>query len=410
MKTSPFIGVLWILLSCGGPYVREEGSDWKSIESDLQTQFITAKDSSTITLPEGSFLFTRSLLVDDKHHLTIRGAGVDQTILSFSDQEEGAEGLKISNCTHITLEDFTIEDAAGDNLKVTDTRGITFRRVKSQWTGSPNEVNGAYAFYPVLCKQVVVENCIAIGSSDAGIYVGQSDSVIIRNNEVYFNVAGIESENSKWVEIYGNVVHENTGGILVFDLPGLTQNGHTIRVYENRVFENNFTNFAPAGNIVATVPPGTGVMLLATRNVEIFKNEIIDNRTAGTAIASYDLVAALGAGEETQLSDNIETAQADDQYDPYPNQIYIHDNIYRNRYFFPTMENDFGLLFATKFPLKTPDIVWDGITPDRSNFSLCIQQDEHFRFGDLDAANDFENLSTDWSIFNCSADPISPIF
>ncbi len=182
-------------------------------------------------------------------------------------QEEGAEGLKIANGVSIIIENFTIENAKGDNIKVTDTRGITIRNVKSQWTGTPEESNGAYAFYPVLSSNVLVENCIAIGASDAGIYVGQSDSVIIRNNEAYYNVAGIESENSRWVEIYGNHAHDNTGGILVFDLPGLTQYGHTTRVFSNNIHENNFRNFAPKGNVVATVPPGTGVMLLATRTL-----------------------------------------------------------------------------------------------------------------------------------------------
>src|SRR5690606_7002432 len=99
--------------------------------------------------------------------------------------------------------------------------------------------------------------------------------------------------------------HDNTGGILIFDMPGLTQYGHTTRVYDNRAVENNFRNFAPAGNIVATVPPGTGIMLLATRNIEIFNNEIVDNRTAGTAIASYDLVEALATSDSTQLNENI---------------------------------------------------------------------------------------------------------
>ena len=280
MKYIP-IFLLFFLAACGS---QEPAADiqWKSIEKDLQTRLITTADSVTIDLPEGNFMFSRSLLIDNKKYLTIKGAGIDKTTLSFAMQEEGAEGIKVSNCTNITFEDFTIQDAKGDNLKVTDTKGITFRLVKSEWTGEPKEENGAYAFYPVLSKNVLVENCIAIGSSDAGIYVGQSDSVIIRNNEAYYNVAGsIESENSKWVEIYGNDVHDNTGGILVFDLPGLTQYGHTTRVFKNVVTSNNFRNFAPAGNVVASVPPGTGLMLLATRILRFLK---MSSKTIGPLV------------------------------------------------------------------------------------------------------------------------------
>lgn len=375
--------------------------EWQSIEKDLQTQLISTPDSSIIELPEGNFMFTRALLIDGKRNLTIKGAGMDRTILSFAAQEEGAEGLKAANCVNLRIEDLTIEDSKGDNIKVTDTRGLTLKRVKSQWTGEPKEENGAYAFYPVLSKNIVIEECLAIGASDAGVYVGQSDSVIIRNNEVYLNVAGIESENSRWVDIENNYAHHNTGGILVFDLPGLTQSGFSTRVFDNMVESNNFRNFAPAGNIVATVPPGTGVMLLATRQIEIFGNEIVDNRTVGAAIASYDLVEALATPDESQLNNNIETARRDQLYNPYPNEIYFHDNQFRNSYWFPTFKNDFGLLFMMKFPFATPDIVWDGIVPDRSAFGFCIDESSSLKFGDLDAANDFENLTKDWTPFRC---------
>lgn len=409
MKTTPliFLAVL-ALASCSAPEIAELGTDWKSIGRDLQAQLITAGDSTTVEIPAGHYMFTKSLLVDGNKHLIIRGAGIDKTILSFEMQEEGAEGIKIANGTNITLEGFTIENAKGDNIKVTDTRGVTFRSIKSQWTGEPREENGAYAFYPVLSRNVLVEQCIAIGASDAGIYVGQSDSVIVRNNEAFYNVAGIESENSRWVEIYENNAHDNTGGILVFDLPGLTQYGHTTRVFDNQVVSNNFRNFAPEGNVVASVPPGTGIMLLATRTIEIFNNEIRNNRTVGTAIASYDIIEAMATKDESQLNENIEKSKQDKGYDPYPNDIFIHDNQFSNSHWFPTMKNDFGLLFLTRFPLATPDIAWDGIFPDSTSFGLCVQQ-EDVKFGNLDAARDFENLNSDLGPFTCGQGSIAPL-
>lgn len=409
MKTTfPFfILVMWIY-SCASPSVEELGTDWKSIERDLQTQLITAGDSTVIEIPEGHFMFTRSLLVDGNKHLIIRGKGIDKTILSFQMQEEGAEGLKIANGVSITIENFTIQDSKGDNIKVTDTDGITFRNIKSQWTGEPKESNGAYSFYPVLCKNVMVENCIAIGASDAGIYVGQSDSVIIRNNEAYYNVAGIESENSRWVEVYNNYAHDNTGGILVFDLPGLTQTGHTTRVFNNKVISNNFRNFAPEGNVVATVPPGTGLMLLATRKTEIFNNEIINNRSVGVAIVSYKIVEAMSTSEETQLNENIEKSKMDNRYDPYPTNIFVHNNRFQNEHWFPTTQSDFGLLFMYKFPLNTPDIVWDGIESEEVPFELCIKESD-IQFANLDAANDFENLNEDLTPFLCEGQQLDPL-
>lgn len=143
-------------------------------------------------------------------------------------------------------------------------------------------------FYPVNCDNVLIEGCEAIGASDAGIYVGQSRHVIVRNNLAFQNVAGIEIENTLYADVYDNEATQNTGGILVFDMPGLVQtNGGYIRVYNNNVHDNNLRNFAPEGNIVAEVPPGTGVLVLGTNHVEIFDNKIHFNRTIGTGVVCY---------------------------------------------------------------------------------------------------------------------------
>ena len=400
-----FIWVL-ILFSCSPK--DSEPIIWKSIEKDLQTKLIMAEDGGTIEIPEGHFLFSRSLSMDGKKHVTIRGKGMDKTVLSFKDQQEGAEGLKISNGVNIVLEDFTVLDAVGDNIKVSDTDGITFRRINASWSGGPKTSNGAYAIYPVLCKNVLIEECIASGSSDAGIYVGQSDSVIIRNNIAFHNVAGIESENSKWVEIYGNEVFDNTGGILIFDLPGLTTYGHSTKVYKNTVRSNNHENFAMKGNIVASIPPGSGMMILATHDIEVYDNEMKNNRTVGIAIVSYELVAALNAGEVEQEGAIGGVQTVDNQfredvlYNPFPYNVSIHSNRFSNSHWFPTLQSDIGKLLLFKSFFSPPDIVYDGIDdPDRPERNICIGDNGEITFINLDAANDFKGLSKELSKFRC---------
>jgi parallel beta-helix repeat protein len=403
----PLLLIIATLYSCSSA----ENREWLSIEKDLQSLLINAEDGETIEIPAGNYLFKKGLLIDGKKNVTIRGAGIDETVLSFSMQEEGAEGIKASNCINLVFKDFTIEDAKGDNIKVTDAQGIRFTKVKSIWTGKPSPENGAYAFYPVLSKNVIIEECIAIGASDAGIYVGQSDSVIIRNNVVINNVAGIESENSKWVEIYGNDAHDNTGGILVFDLPGLTQSGVNTRVYDNKIYDNNLTNFAPEGNIVAIVPPGTGMLLLATQKIEIFDNEFIDNRTMGIGIASYKLVELLGAeDDESQLSEMITEKTNTGKYNSFANNIYIHNNVFDNDKWFPTMENDFGLLFLTEFPFTTPDIVFDGIIDPNNKINLCLEDNGEINFALLDAENDLAGLTDDVSPYLCSGTTVEAVY
>lgn len=407
---------IYSLCSCTNTPSYDPERSYKSIEKSLSAKCILAEDSSIIELEEGHFIFKNSLILEGKNNITIRGKGIDETVLSFKIQESGAEGLRIANCTNVVLENFTIEDAAGDNIKVTDTDGITFKHVKSAWTGPVDEENGAYGLYPVLCTNVVVENCEVLGASDAGIYVGQSENVSIKNNIVYWNVAGIESENSENVIIEGNEAYENTGGILIFDLPGLTRYGKNIQAFNNSVHDNNLKNFAPSGNIVGVVPPGTGFLVLAARDVEIYENTIKNNKTIGAGIVSYELVAAMRS-ESSASEDRTTGAQGvnqnyleDEQYDPFPGNIYMHNNKISNSHMIPDLSNEFGKLFIYKFGFSAPDIAWDGIRSPaftlengsvNPDYKICIEEAEDIKVANLDAANDFENLTSDPKVFKC---------
>ena len=370
-----------------------------NIQKEIQTNLIIAKEGDVIRLPEGIFDLQRVLVADNLNNVSIIGAGVDKTILSFKNQIQGAEGIKISNSENIILKDFTIEDSKGDLIKVEDTKGISFINIKAQWTGGPKSTNGSYALYPVKAENVYIDNCIAIGASDAGIYVGQSKNIIVKNSEAYFNVAGIEIENSINADVYNNYAHDNSGGILVFDLPDLLiKRGGNVRVYNNKVENNNLTNFAPPGNIVAKVPSGTGIQILATSNVEIFNNNIINNKTANTSIVSYYMT-------EEPISDSL--------YYPYPNSIYIYDNIYKRDRQFPSFsfKQPIGFLLAYNFWRDIPDIIYDGIidsellTKDNKiaeDKRICIQRNDNGSFVNLDAENDFHNMSSDLSLYDCS--------
>ncbi len=405
-------GLLLVATACTAP---SPSRTWNSIEKSLQTQLIAASAGDTINLPEGHFMFTRSLTLDGKSDIVIRGKGMDKTILSWMNQVEGAQGFQVSNCRNIVLEDFSVEDAKGDNLKVNDTRGITFRRIRSVWSNGPRTENGAYALYPVLCKQVLMEGCIASGSSDAGIYVGQSDSVVIRNNTAYWNVAGIEAENSRWVEIYGNEAYDNTGGLLIFDLPGLTQYGHTTRVFKNRIHDNNHENFAQEGNIVASIPPGTGVMILATHDVQLYDNDIVNNQTVGVGIISYELVAAMNedAVEQPGAIGGAQTVnnqfREDTLYNPFPYDVSIVRNRISNAHWFPSVQNDIGKLLIWYSPFTPPSLLYDGIEdPNRPNRMICFAENGAVRFVNLDAGNDFESLSMETTAFACPPEKLNP--
>ena len=374
-----------------------------NIEKDLQTQFILAEPGDTITIPEGVHQIRGTLSIEGKENLVIRGFDMDKSILSFSGQTDGAQGLSITNCKNIVLEKFTVQDSKGDAIKAQYVDGIVFRSVKTEWTGGPKETNGAYGLYPVQCTNVLIEFSVAIGASDAGIYVGQSNDIIVRHSTAYHNVAGIEIENSFDAMVYANHTYENTGGILVFDLPDLVQKkGGNIRVYHNIVQNNNLDNFAPPGNIVGKVLPGTGVMVLAANDVHIYENTIQNNKSIGTGIVSYFIT---------------EEAFTDSLYNPYTSDIHIYNNVYNREAGLPTLDYEIGQLMAIKYGRNTPDIIYDGMQDPDDAEGLCIQNNFRADFTNLDIEYNFEkwyspflsNFSEDMSNHNCGVPHLSAL-
>lgn len=314
--------------------------------AQLHERLLDAKSGDVIEIPAGKFSFDRSLTLRASG-VTVRGAGMDKSVLSFKGQKAGAEGMLV-NGDDFTIEGLTIEDSKGDGLKISESKNVTIRKVKVQWTGGPSTKNGAYGLYPVLTRNVLIEDSVAIGASDAGIYVGQSDGVIVRRNRAESNVAGIEIENTLNADVYENVATRNTGGILVFNMPNLTQQGGNIRVFNNKVIDNNTGNFGAKGTPVASVPAGSGMVINANDDVEIFDNEISGNATANFIISS---VYSTGYKDSSMSKD----------FDPYPERIYVHGNKLSGGGDSPD-GLDLKTLKIALYGLggSFPDVLWDG--------------------------------------------------
>ena len=312
---------------------------------DIQEALILAEPGDVVRLASGTFYLRDSLSLDVSG-VQIEGEGMNQTILDFSDQQSGAQGLSVTS-DNVTLQDFSIQNAKGDAIKVKGVTNIKFLRVKTEWTNGPSSENGAYGLYPVESTNVLIDGCVAIGASDAGIYVGQSKNIIVRNSRAEYNVAGIEIENSYYADVFNNLATNNTGGILIFDLPGLPQQGgHHVRVFNNRSVGNNTDNFAPEGNIVGEVPRGTGIIIQANSDVEIFDNEIGNNDTVNIAVVTY--------GNETD----------DQTYYPHPKSIQIHGNEFGPTGYNPdTTKGELAQILFDLSGGNMPDIFWDGLVP-----------------------------------------------
>ncbi len=305
----------------------------------LQEALITAEPGDVVELGAGQFDLTDGLSLD-VDRVTVRGAGEFETILNFAGQLGAGEGLLVTS-DDVVLREFAVIDTKGDGIKSKGADRIVYYRLQVAWTAGPKTTNGAYGIYPVESRDVLIDRVVVSGASDAGIYVGQSRNIIVRDTFVSQNVAGIEIENSYDADVINNIASNNTGGILVFDLPNLLQmGGRNVRISNNVVMGNNLANFAPKGNIVASVPAGTGIMVMANDNVQIMNNQIMDNATANIVITSYRFPFS------------------DPKYDPTPRNVYVTSNKQAAAGFDPAIAG--GKELAAAYGGVIPPVLWDG--------------------------------------------------
>ncbi len=314
----------------------------------VQQALLDAKPGDTVKLGAGTFALTDGLSLD-VDGVTVRGAGGDQTILDFKGQLGSGEGLLVTG-DDVVLRQFGVRDTRGDGIKSKSADRIVYKGIKVTWSGGPKETNGAYGIYPVSSRFVLIENCYVSGASDAGIYVGQSEDIIVRRSVATGNVAGIEIENSRRADVYENAVTHNTGGILVFDLPNLPKlGGGDVRVFKNAVALNDQVNFAPKGNIVASVRRGTGVLVMANDRVEVTRNALAQNATANVMVISYRF------------------PQADAKYNPLPRNVLVAQNAHGPAGFDPQLPG--GKELAAAFGGSIPPVIWDG---SGANLNLVV--------------------------------------
>lgn len=314
----------------------EAGAD---AQERLQAALIEAKPGDVVEIGPGRFELTDGLSLD-VNRVTVRGAGPDKTVLSFKGQLGAGEGLLVTS-DDVVLRGFAVEDSKGDGIKSKGADRIVYKDIRVEWTGGPKATNGAYGVYPVSSTTILIDGVEVKGASDAGIYVGQSEQIVVRNSKVSANVAGIEIENSRHADVFGNLATGNTGGILVFDMPSLPKmGGGEVRVFENRVIDNNQANFAPKGNIVATVPAGTGVLIMANDNVHVFANELSGNATANVMITAY------------------RQSYDDAKFKPVPTRIMVSGNKHGRAGFAPGFPG--GDQLAAALGGSIPPVLWDG--------------------------------------------------
>ncbi|MEH6451199.1 MAG: parallel beta-helix domain-containing protein [Oleispira sp.] len=366
----------------GAIYVSPDAVDGTDLKDAIIIALTDIADNAVVVLPKGSFVVSSSITVTDATGITITGHGLDATKLDFSTAPED-DGIKFAGGTDITIRDLGVYEAPKNGIKADGVNGIHITYTSAIWEENlekGGDDNGAYGLYPVSSQNVLMENNYSKGSADAGIYVGQSNNIVVRNNIAEHNVAGIEIENSTNADVYNNVAFDNAAGILSFDLPGLPQAyGGGVRIFSNNTYDNNTTNVGHGA--VNLAPSGTGILIFATSDVEIYNNTITDNDTAGVEIASYFLADENVAGYGVNYGATI-----GDGWSPLIKNINVHSNTFKdNSLLSPPKAGllekiitayQFGANFSGS-PQVAPAIIYGGIGELLSNAGALADFDTY---------------------------------
>jgi parallel beta-helix repeat protein len=212
--------------------------------------------------------------------------------------------------------------------------------------GIVSENNGVYGIFPVTSRLgVLTNNTVRHTLRDAGIYIGQSDDVLIASNESVDNLIGIEVENSRHVAVVDNQSSSNTIGIFVNVLANLVElTQETTLVARNDVHDNNRPNSSDPGDITAIFPPGLGILLVGADTTTVSENTVTHNGFAGIAMSSLCLPFTL----QNQPCPPLDV-------DPNPD----HNRIVRNR-----STGNGTISTGTALDALRGDLVWDGLGVD----------------------------------------------
>ena len=313
----------------------------------IQAAVAQARSGDLIRVYPGTY---KETVYIDKENISLQGMIQEGKWPTLDGEKELNDALLYSG-NGILIENFKIVNYKGNG--VMGQAGNNFV-IRNNWVLDA----GVYGIFPEFGKNGLIEHNILTGIEDAAIYVGMCDNVDVRHNEVYGNVAGIEIENSRHVLVENNHSYNNTGGILVFITPGLPiKTCYDVIVRNNFVNDNNHVNFGAPGSLVAGIPSGTGILVMAADQVTIENNIITGNNNAGITV--------------TDLAYGANTAN-DPEVEPNPDRLVILDNIMIDNGNSPVGE--LKALMMTKLSTRGPDIVAVG-----GGAGSCIVNRDRYR-------------------------------
>jgi nitrous oxidase accessory protein NosD len=150
-------------------------------------------------------------------------------------------------------------------------------------------LNGTYSIFPGRSSHGrITANVASDTRSDACIYVGQSERVLMAHNRASGCVIGLQVENSRRVVIRDNEAFDNTTGIIadVVDGRQVTTTSDN-RITDNFVHDNNLPNAAPPDADTGMLTPGIGIIVDGADRTLVDHNRIEGHHLSAMTLVNF---------------------------------------------------------------------------------------------------------------------------
>lgn len=175
--------------------------------------------------------------------------------LAPADAELPPCGVSGQRIRKFKIQGFTVRGFPGYGVYLACVSGFTIR-------DNTTVDNRTYSIFPVRSSQGRVTRNTASGTfTDACIYVGESEDVLVDHNRATDCQIGLQMENTRNVRMDRNRTTGNTAGLIVDVIPERqTLIAEDNRVTRNLIADNNRLN-SGAGSSTADIPPGIGLVI-----------------------------------------------------------------------------------------------------------------------------------------------------
>jgi parallel beta-helix repeat protein len=190
----------------------------------------------------------------------------------------GVSGQRISN---FRIEGFTVQGFPGYGVFLACVDGFTIRN-------NAAVEDRTYSIFPIRSsKGRVTRNTASATFTDACIYVGQSEDVVVDHNQASDCQIGFQLENTRNVRMHHNRATGNTAGLIVDVIAGHQTLIAADNVVADNVFaDNNRANSGP-GSDTGDLIPGIGVVIDGADRTLLSHNLIERNQLFGLTLVNF---------------------------------------------------------------------------------------------------------------------------